>query len=175
MAVGCKKESLQDLQELTVQRRAGRYLRQANITTMKKGMRLRAPRRRATCLIIPVFREKATVRDLITRCRDHRASLGACGGDRTTSNADDIFVGNFDGTVVRFSKADIAVHGNASVSTVIGTALGFVEGITLDFDGSVGVTTRTSNTVYRLDSTGIALAGLQLAPMASDPERARRN
>jgi hypothetical protein len=72
-----------------------------------------------------------------------------------TCNADDIFVGNnSNGTVVRFSKADIAVNGNASVSTVIGTALGSVEGITLDFNGSVIVTTRASNKVYRLGRTG---------------------
>ena len=63
-----------------------------------------------------------------------------------TCNADDIFVGNFNGDVVRFSKADIAVHGNASVSTVIKSSLGFVEGITLDFNGSVIVTTRFNNT-----------------------------
>ena len=72
-----------------------------------------------------------------------------------TCNADDIFVGNFNaGTLVRFSKADIAVNGNASVSTVIGTGLGSVEGITLDFDGSVIVTTRFNNTIYRFDRTG---------------------
>jgi hypothetical protein len=72
-----------------------------------------------------------------------------------TCNSDDIFVGNFSaGTVVRFSKADIHIHGNASASTVIASGLGTVEGMTLDFDGSVIATTRFANTVNRLDRTG---------------------
>jgi hypothetical protein len=72
-----------------------------------------------------------------------------------TCNSDDIFVGNFNaGTVVRFSKADIHMHGNASASTVIASGLGTVEGITLDFDGSLIVTTRFNNTIYRFDRTG---------------------
>src|SRR5262245_10665542 len=77
-----------------------------------------------------------------------------------TCNGDDIFVGNIRGSVVRFSKADIAINGNSSTSTIIGTGLGALFGMTLDFDGTVIVTTGPSNTIYRFDRTGIPKAAI---------------
>ncbi len=79
-------------------------------------------------------------------------------GQCTTSscNPDDIFVGNFGGAsdLVRFSKADIALNGNAATSIIIASGFGSAEGLANDFDGTVIVTTRFTGNVERVCRDG---------------------
>ena len=74
----------------------------------------------------------------------------------TSCNVDDIFVGNFGGAsnLVRFSRADIALNGNAATSVIIASGFGFAEGLANDFDGTVIVTTRFTGNVERVCRDG---------------------
>lgn len=74
----------------------------------------------------------------------------------TSCDVDDVFVGNFGGLsdLVRFSKADIAINGNAATSVIIASGFGFAEGLANDFDGTVIVTTRFTGNVERVCRDG---------------------
>jgi hypothetical protein len=89
-------------------------------------------------------------------------------------NPDDIFVDNFGGTsnLVRFSKADIAANGNAATGVIIASGFGSAEGMTLDFDGTVIVTTRFTGNVERVCRDGSQRAIEALVTLAEGPSYA---